>query len=244
MLKKILFISLSTIIIFQSSFVIQGESVSVSPKKVVDKNLAPQESKELIKEKNEKNYYSNLKTESWETDLEGNIINRDNLLTGGSYWYDFVGVEMSSTQKDTKHYFLGESMYNNYTSQSVPLTYKQNESKTSEWGVTASISGTGEIKVAWLAKLEVEVGVEGSYSVITSSSSEVLAGPVNVLPKTGQKFVRTRTGAYGSGSLKYIKYYYDDNTQTNKSVGYYYEAGSGWTPVKNSTTISQYEYKL
>lgn len=190
---------------------------------------------------------------AWEYDSEGNKIevpykdlyNSDEIGTfswsDSNYTYVFDSWVLNNTKKDPLRFYVSEvSVENRAYSGTLPLSYKQTSSVTTDWSVNFNINFEGDLKVKFLASLKANLGGSYNYTKNNSASSTIEIGPVQVPARTIATFKKYNGGAYGAGQAAWKKYIKGSASQ----VGMHYTGESGWAIDESSTRHVYSETKI
>lgn len=126
-------------------------------------------------------------------------------ITPDGYQRVYGEVILETTNNNDTYEFLGEVSTYNSSPNPMNLRYTQGSSKTSHWDVSGNVSGTGEISVPLISKVEATIGVAVSKSNTITSGTEVGADMIVDAYKSG-KITAYQKAVYVKGYIKYNDY--------------------------------------
>ncbi|MBQ6447030.1 hypothetical protein KGR20_15750 [Cytobacillus oceanisediminis] len=242
--KKVIFKGIIASALFTGAFISNGGSIVGAEKN----DSIPQEVIDLANEKVEISENEVEEIKAWEEDLNGNITEvtplseRNNGVKSGEislfappkdgYTYSFDSYVKNSPRKDWYFQNLGVFRIANKNTVKAEAQYEQQETVTTNWKVSANLSGKGTIGKSFLAGIEATIGGSYDYSKTTTKGKKY-GVKQEVPPKTTHYITAYAVGGYDNGRLRYKKY----APGGSSLVGYYYETASGTAVNKNDVNV-------
>lgn len=174
---------------------------------------------------------------------DNNNSTTKNLITpmtvpNDSYIYVPSDIIINNYAKKPKYKYIGYVQIENGTNSNMTLSYEQEESKTVNWNVAASLSGSATFGTKLLGAVETKVGVEVSRSS-TVSAGKKIGTTATCLP--GKKLTLT---AYKGGIFTEVTTVYNKYHISGGMAGAYTEKVSGTVVRVFGLTLSAVETNL
>lgn len=238
--RNFLFIFTLSLLLVVTGLIFTSPAAAKTPKNI------PQEVLDKVKVKELQNRENVPEVIAWEESLDGSIkevtpINERDVESGreitsmavpkDGYTYSFNTYSVNSPTRKWTYKSAGTVRVSNTRTVSANLTYTQQNSTTTGWGVSTSISGSGTIKASFLGKLSVSAGLTADHNKSWSKGTSY--GLTTTVPAKSVAYLTAyAVGIYDSGKLVYKKY-----TSSGTLVGYYYETAGGTAISKNDANI-------
>lgn len=204
-------------------------------------NYMTEEEALKLKEQADKiGYDKEFSVEAFETDLAGNIKEVEPIgmkllqRIPPKDGFVYVPYNYSHSTGSINHRFksIGSFTLTNRSSTPINGTYTQQDTVTTNWSVSATISGSTKFKVKFIGEIEGKIAGGASYSKTTSKGTTYSAGGT-VAPGKSINMFAYQKGGKSSGKLYWQKY----SPSGSSLVGMYSETTPGGTAPISGITI-------